>query len=154
MLDIVLYEPEIPPNTGNIIRLAANTGMRLHLVKPFGFRLDAKSVERAGMDYAELTQVTQHLDWPSCRSALAGRRFLAITTRGNVRHDQIAYREDDVLVFGPETRGLPPPVLEEIPVSQRIRIPMRAGSRSLNLSNSAAVIAYEAWRQLDFRGGA
>jgi tRNA (cytidine/uridine-2'-O-)-methyltransferase len=153
MLDIVLYEPEIPPNTGNIIRLAANTGMRLHLVKPFGFRLDAKSVERAGMDYAELTQVTQHLDWTSCRTALEGRRFLAITTRGSVRHDQIAYRENDVLVFGPETRGLPPAVLQEIPSAQRIRIPMCVGSRSLNLSNSAAVIAYEAWRQLGFNGG-
>lgn len=153
MIDIVLYEPEIPPNTGNAMRLAANTGARLHLVKPLGFTLRDKALARAGMDYRERAHVEVHASWEACRSALGARRMLAVTTRGCTRYDAIIYRTDDVLVFGPETRGLPEAVLEQIPAAHRLRIPMRAGSRSLNLSNAVAVAAYEAWRQLDFRGG-
>ena len=153
MLEIVLYEPEIPPNTGNVMRLCANTGCRLHLVRPLGFSLRDRQLTRAGLDYSELASVVQHEDWPACRSALAGRRLFAVTTRGALRHDEARYAEGDVLVFGPETRGLPAPTLEEFPPERRIRLPMREGSRSLNLSNSVAVVVYEAWRQLGFRGG-
>ncbi|PKO53159.1 MAG: tRNA (uridine(34)/cytosine(34)/5-carboxymethylaminomethyluridine(34)-2'-O)-methyltransferase TrmL [Betaproteobacteria bacterium HGW-Betaproteobacteria-13] len=152
MFDIVLFEPEIPPNTGNIIRLTANTGARLHLVEPLGFDLSDKQLARAGLDYHDLAHVTVHPDWDSCVATFAGRRLFALSTRGTVRHDRIEYRDGDVLVFGPESRGLPEPVLNSVPVDQRLRIPMRPANRSINLSNAVAVVVYEAWRQLGFEG--
>lgn len=153
MFDIVLYEPEIPPNTGNAIRLCANTGARLHLVKPLGFSLRDKLLQRAGLDYHEFATVTLHADWRSCCAAFSGRRIFGVTTRGTQRHDQPRYLEHDVFLFGPETRGLPPAVLDSLPLAQRIRLPMRDDIRSLNLSNAIAVVVYEAWRQLGFPGG-
>ena len=153
LLEIVLYEPEIPPNTGNIIRLCANTGCRLHLVKPLGFSLRDRQLRRAGLDYEELAEVVVHANWESCRTHLGGRRLFAASTRAKLRYDQAAYREGDVLVFGPETRGLPDAVLAEFALEQRIRIPMLTAARSLNLSNSAAILIYEAWRQLGFHHG-
>ncbi len=153
MFDIVLYEPEIPPNTGNAIRLAANTGARLHLVKPLGFTLRDRQLQRAGLDYHELASVTVHDDWQACHDFFAGRRMFAVTTRATQRYDAPAYRERDVFVFGPETRGLPSEVLAQFPLQQRIRLPMRATNRSLNLANAVAIVIYEAWRQLRFPGG-
>ena len=150
MCDIVLYEPEIPPNTGNIVRLAANAGARLHLVRPLGFTLRDRQLARAGLDYAELADVRLHEDWPACLAHLAGRRLFAVTTRGAHRYDRTRYRPDDVFVFGPETRGLPSEVLERFPLESRIRVPMREGNRSLNLANAVAIVLYEAWRQNDF----
>jgi len=152
MFDIVLFEPEIPPNTGNIIRLAANTGARLHLVEPLGFDLSDKQLARAGLDYHDLAHVTVHPDWAACTALLAGRRLFALSTRGTVRHDRIEYRDGDVLVFGPESRGLPGEVLHSVPAEQRLRIPMRPANRSINLSNAVAVVVYEGWRQLGFVG--
>jgi tRNA (cytidine/uridine-2'-O-)-methyltransferase len=151
MFDIVLYQPEIPPNTGNAIRLAVNTGARLHLVKPLGFSVSDKHLARAGMDYREFADVTLHDDWNACQAHFAGRRLFAITTRGSQRHNKPAYRENDVFVFGPESRGLPQTLIDALPAEQRIRLPMRTAARSLNLSNAVAVIVYEAWRQLDFQ---
>jgi tRNA (cytidine/uridine-2'-O-)-methyltransferase len=153
MLEIVLYEPEIPPNTGNVIRICANAGCRLHLVRPLGFTLRDRNLVRAGLDYADLAGIVQHVNWPACRAALAGRRLFAVTTRGAQRHDALRYTEGDVLVFGPETSGLPAEVLEEFSAEHRIRVPMQEGSRSLNLSNAVAIVVYEAWRQLGFPGG-
>ena len=153
MFDIVLYEPEIPPNTGNIIRLAANTGVRLHLVKPMGFSMRDRQLQRAGLDYSELAQVTVHADWSACCKALAGRRSFAVSTRAATRYDIPRYRQDDVFVFGPETRGLPADILASFPSPQTIRLPMRTGSRSLNLANAVAVVIYEAWKQLAFETG-
>jgi tRNA (cytidine/uridine-2'-O-)-methyltransferase len=153
MFDVVLYQPEIPPNTGNIIRLCANTGAGLHLVRPLGFSLDDKHMRRAGLDYHEYASVAVHEDWPSCLAALAGRRLFAATTRGATRYTEVRYQAGDVFVFGPETRGLPADLLEQFPAGQRIRLPMRPGNRSLNLSNSAAVVVFEAWRQNGFAGG-
>jgi tRNA (cytidine/uridine-2'-O-)-methyltransferase len=153
MLEIVLYEPEIPPNTGNVIRLCANTGCRLHLVRPLGFTLRDKSLARAGLDYSEYASIVQHEDWPACCAALSGHRLFAVTTRGTQRHDAPRYVDGDALVFGPETRGLPAEILEEFSPEQRIRLPMQEGSRSLNLSNAVAIVVYEAWRQLGFPGG-
>jgi tRNA (cytidine/uridine-2'-O-)-methyltransferase len=149
MFHIVLYQPEIPPNTGNIIRLAANSGSTLHLIEPLGFDISEKAVRRAGMDYAELANVRT---WPALDECLAslGRRWYAVSTRGALRHDQASFSSGDVFVFGPETRGLPQAILEQCPPERRLRVPMRAGNRSLNLSNAAAVVIYEAWRQLDF----
>ncbi len=150
-LQVVLVEPEIPPNTGNIIRLCANTGARLHLVKPLGFRLDEKSVRRSGLDYHELAEVTVHDDFAACLASLRGTpRWFAFSTRGAVRHDEVAWRTDDVLVFGAETRGLSAEVLAACGPERMLRIPMLPGSRSLNLSNAVAVAVYEAWRQLRF----
>lgn len=154
MFDVVLYEPEIPPNTGNAIRLAVNTGARLHLVKPLGFSINSKQLIRAGMDYREFADVTVHDDWKACQAHFAGRRLFAVTTRGAQRYDKPAYRVDDVFVFGPESRGLPQSVIDALPAAQRIRLPMRTTGRSINLSNAVAVIAYEAWRQLGFADGA
>ena len=154
MFEIVLYEPEIPPNTGNVMRLCANTGCRLHLVRPLGFSLTDKQLERAGMDYRAGVDYTLHDDWSHCRAALSGRRMYALTTRGTARYDQVDYQRGDVLVFGPETRGLPPDVLAQIPPEARLRLPMLPASRSLNLSNAVAVAAYEGWRRLDFAGAA
>ena len=153
MFDIVLYEPEIPPNTGNAVRLAVNTGARLHLVKPLGFSVSHKQLERAGMDYREFADVTVHEDWYACVKRFDGRRLFAVTTRATQRHDQPAYRENDVFVFGPESRGLPQALIDALPAEQRIRLPMRTAARSLNLSNAVAVVVYEAWRQLGFAGG-
>ncbi|RTL57867.1 MAG: tRNA (cytidine(34)-2'-O)-methyltransferase [Rhodocyclaceae bacterium] len=153
MFHIVLFQPEIPPNTGNIVRLAANTGSRLHLVKPLGFDVAEKSVRRAGMDYAEFAQVQVQDDWAACRAALGERRLFALSTKGSTRHDLMQYADEDVFVFGPETRGLPMDMLESFPPGQRIRLPMVPGNRSINLSNAVAVTVFEAWRQLGFPGG-
>ncbi len=154
MFDIVLYQPEIPPNTGNVIRLSANAGVRLHLVEPLGFDLSDKHLARAGLDYHDLAHVIVHPDWEACRAQLAGRRLFALTTKGSRRHDAVAYREGDVLVFGPESRGLPPEVLDGFAPEFRLRIPMRPTNRSINLSNAVAVVVYEAWRQHGFAGAA
>ena len=150
MFDIVLYQPEIAPNTGNIIRLAANTGCALHLVRPLGFRMTERSLRRAGLDYAELAHVTQHRDWEACRSSLSGRRMFALSTRASRAYALERFAPGDAFVFGPETRGLPQAVLEEFPEERRLRIPMRPGNRSLNLANAVAIVVYEVWRQQDF----
>ena len=153
MFDIVLYEPEIPPNTGNIIRLCANTGAQLHLVKPLGFSLEDKQLKRAGLDYHEYANLQVHEDWESCKLALAGKRMFALTTKGSTRHTDLQFKAGDVFVFGPETRGLPQSIRDEFLPEHRVRLPMLADSRSLNLSNSAAILLYEAWRQVDFING-
>lgn len=153
MVDVVLVHPEIPPNTGNAIRLCANTGTPLHLVAPLGFSMDDRQLRRAGLDYHEMAEVRVHGDWAACEAALPGRRFLAFTTRGAARFDQVAYRPDDVLVFGAETAGLPASVLAGFPADRQVRLPMVAGNRSLNLSNAVAVAVFEAWRQRGYAGG-
>ncbi len=158
MFDVILYQPEIPPNTGNVIRLCANTGARLHLVEPLGFTLEDKQLRRAGLDYHEYTALQVHPDLDTALAAIelangAAPRLFALSTRGSVRHDQPAYAPGDALLFGPETRGLPDDVLDRVPEAQRIRVPMRPGNRSLNLSNAVAVVVFEAWRQHDFAGG-
>lgn len=153
MLQIVLYEPEIPANTGNVIRLAANAGARLHLVRPLGFTLKDRQLVRAGLDYSDIASVVAHDDWPACRLALGANRMFAVTTKGSTRYDAPKYMAGDVFVFGPETRGLPQTVRDEFEPAQRIRLPMQAGNRSLNLSNAVAIVVYEAWRQLDFKEG-
>jgi tRNA (cytidine/uridine-2'-O-)-methyltransferase len=149
VIHVALYQPEIPPNTGNIIRLCANTGARLHLIHPLGFDLDDAKLRRAGLDYREWAEVRQHESLAALRAALPGR-LLAVSTRGRTPYHDIRYRDDDILLFGPETRGLPQAVLESVPAEQRLRIPMRPGNRSLNLSNAVAVLVYEAWRQRGF----
>jgi len=154
MFDIVLFQPEIPPNTGNLIRLAANTGCRLHLVEPLGFDLSDKQVARAGLDYHDMACVTVHADWEAVRAALPGRRWFALTTKGSTRYADIAFEADDVLLFGPESRGLPPEILDRFDVDHRLRLPMLPGSRSMNLSNAVSVVVFEAWRQNGFAGGA
>jgi tRNA (cytidine/uridine-2'-O-)-methyltransferase len=153
MFTIVLFEPEIPPNTGNIIRLCANTGAALHLVKPLGFMLEDKQLKRAGLDYHEFASVQVHENWSACKSVLAGKRLFAITTKGSTRHSDIDFKPGDVFVFGPETRGLPEEIRAEFTPEHRVRLPMLPNSRSLNLSNSAAILLYEAWRQAGFEGG-
>lgn len=153
MFTIVLFEPEIPPNTGNIIRLCANAGADLHLVKPLGFTLEDKLLKRAGLDYHEFASVKVHEDWASCKVALAGKRLFALTTKGSTRHSDIQFKAGDAFVFGPETRGLPEDIRAEFSPEHRVRLPMLLNSRSLNLSNSAAILLYEAWRQVDFAGG-
>ena len=150
MFHIVLFEPEIPPNTGNIIRLCANTGAQLHLVKPLGFTLEDKQLKRAGLDYHEYARLKVHENWTDCKAALAGKRLFALTTKGSTRHTDIAFQPQDVFVFGPETRGLPEEIRNEFTPEHRVRLPMLASSRSLNLSNSAAILLYEAWRQNGF----
>lgn len=152
MFDIILFEPEIPPNTGNVMRLCANTGCRLHLVRPLGFSLSDKQLARAGMDYRARIDYTLHDGWQQCKSTLADRRLFAVSTRGSERFDRIRYRAGDAFVFGPETRGLPQPVLDDFPTEQRIRLPMAEASRSLNLSNTVGIVIYEAWRQLGYAG--
>ncbi|MEM0910221.1 MAG: tRNA (uridine(34)/cytosine(34)/5-carboxymethylaminomethyluridine(34)-2'-O)-methyltransferase TrmL [Pseudomonadota bacterium] len=152
MLDIVLYEPEIPPNTGNIVRLCANTGFRLHLIEPLGFDLDEKKVRRAGLDYAELANVKRHASLTAYLDAENPARVFACTTKGKVFHSDVEYREGDALLFGPETRGLPMQIIENLPPQHRVRIPMMPESRSMNLSNSVAVIVYESWRQSGYTG--
>jgi len=150
MFDIVLCQPEIPPNAGNVIRLAANTGCRLHLVEPLGFSMDDKQLKRAGLDYHDLTQTIVHASWTACRATLGARRMFALSTRAERNAFDVAYAKDDVFVFGAETRGLPDSILAEFAADDRLRLPMRPGNRSLNLSNSVAVVVFEAWRQLKF----
>lgn len=154
MFDIVLYEPEIAPNTGNALRLATNTGARLHLVRPLGFTLSDRTLARAGLDYAARATLAVHDDWATCLAHFSGRRLLAITTRGTVRYDTLQYAADDVLLFGAETRGLPATVLDALPQMHHLRLPMQPGNRSLNLSNTVAIVVYEAWRQCGFKNGA
>ena len=154
MFDIVLVEPEIPPNAGNVIRLAANTGCRLHLVEPLGFSMADRQLRRAGLDYHELASVKTHANWQACRLFLGERRMLAFTTKATKLYTEVAYKSDDVLVFGAETRGLAEQVLSAFEDESRLRLPMRAGNRSINLSNAVAVVVFEAWRQLSFRGSA
>jgi tRNA (cytidine/uridine-2'-O-)-methyltransferase len=153
MFHLILFEPEIPPNTGNLIRLCANTGTQLHLVEPLGFRLDDRDLKRAGLDYHEWSTLKVHADWLACQAALAGSRIFAASTRNSMRYDSVVYRAGDAFLLGPESRGLPDQMLATFAPSQRIRIPMRAGQRSLNLANSGAVLVYEAWRQNDFDEG-
>ncbi|WP_291984915.1 tRNA (cytidine(34)-2'-O)-methyltransferase [Candidatus Accumulibacter sp. ACC007] len=153
MTAVVLFRPEIPPNTGNVIRLCANTGCELHLVEPLGFRWEDRSLKRAGLDYHEFARVFRHPDWEACKQALAGRRRFAITTRGGRRFDDPAFAADDVFVFGQETSGLPAEVMAEFADEQRLRLPMLDGQRSLNLSNAVAVMVFEAWRQRGFAAG-
>lgn len=152
MFHVVLYQPEIPPNTGNIIRLCANTGSRLHLIEPLGFDMDHAKLRRAGLDYHEFAEVAVHPTLQAFVEQVAPKRLLMASTRSATRYDKVAYQPGDALVFGPETRGLPGEVRESVPPEQRIRLPMQPGQRSLNLSNAVAVILYEAWRQQDFGG--
>ena len=150
MIDVILYQPEIPPNTGNIIRLCANTGVRLNLVKPLGFSLDDRQMRRAGLDYHEFATIKVHDDWNACAATFQNKRMFAVSTKGAQRYDVNCYAADDVFVFGPETRGLPADILKQFSEERRIRLPMLPESRSLNLSNAVAVVVYEALRQLDF----
>ncbi|MBR9912510.1 MAG: tRNA (uridine(34)/cytosine(34)/5-carboxymethylaminomethyluridine(34)-2'-O)-methyltransferase TrmL [Gammaproteobacteria bacterium] len=152
LLNVVLYEPEIPPNTGNIIRLTANTGARLHLIEPVAFALDDKRLRRAGLDYGEWQEMQVHASWQQFIQQCQPERLFAISTRGTARFSEAGFRPGDYVVFGPETRGLPAPLLAQLPPEQVLRIPMRPGSRSMNLSNAAAVVIYEAWRQMGFDG--
>jgi tRNA (cytidine/uridine-2'-O-)-methyltransferase len=154
MFNVVLFQPEIPPNTGNVVRLCANTGTTLHLVKPLGFSLAEPLLRRAGMDYAEFAAVAVHETWQDCRQALAAQRWYAMTTKGSGRHELQHYRAGDVFLFGPESHGLPDGVLAEFAPEQRIRLPMMPGNRSINLSNAVAVTVFEAWRQCGYAGGA
>jgi tRNA (cytidine/uridine-2'-O-)-methyltransferase len=151
MFHVVLFEPEIPPNTGNVVRLCANTGATLHLVRPLGFSLRDRQLARAGLDYDALADVLVHDCWEDCQQALGSRRMFALSTRGETSYDRLDYQAGDALLFGPETRGLPDLVLTSVAPRDRVRIPMVNGSRSLNLSNAVAVVVYEAWRQLGFR---
>lgn len=153
MFHVVLVAPEIPPNTGNVIRLCANTGARLHLVEPLGFDLSAAQLRRAGMDYAELVKVSVHPDWATCLSVLGDARLFALTTKGSSPHYSKAFQPGDAFVFGSESRGLPATVLADIEQDHRLRLPLIPGNRSLNLSNAVAVMVYEAWRQQEFAGG-
>lgn len=150
MFHIVLFEPEIPGNTGNIIRLAANCGSRLHLVRPLGFSLDEKSVRRSGLDYHELADLAVHENWQAVRAALAGGNWHAFTTKASRLYAEASFRPGDVLVFGPESRGLPAHILDEFAEHNRLKLPMQPGCRSLNLSNAVSVAVYEAWRQNGF----
>ena len=154
MFNVILYQPEIPPNTGNIIRLCANTGARLHLVKPLGFTLEDKQLLRAGLDYHEFATITVHESWADCVECFKDRRLFAVSTKGRQRYDLIGYADGDAFVFGPESRGLPPEILGSVANQHCIRVPMVPGNRSLNLSNAVAVVIYEAWRQLAFGTGA
>jgi len=154
MLHVILFRPEIPPNTGNVIRLCANTGAALHLIRPLGFELDDARLRRAGLDYHEYASVAVHDDLTVCLDAIGTPRVFAFTTRGRVAHVDARFAAGDALLFGCETAGLPGEVLDTIPAEQRLRLPMRADSRSLNLSNTVAVALYEAWRQLGFAGAA
>jgi tRNA (cytidine/uridine-2'-O-)-methyltransferase len=153
MFHIALYEPRIAPNTGNIIRLSANNGCKLHLIEPLGFELEDKQLRRAGLDYHDLTNVSLHSNYKEFLKAIDGQRILACTTKGTQHYDKIQFRENDVLLFGSETSGLPEEIHQSLDPAHQIRIPMHADSRSLNLSNAAAIISYEAWRQAGFAGG-
>ena len=152
MFHIALFEPQIAPNTGNIIRLAANNGCKLHIIEPMGFNLEEKGLRRAGLDYHDLANLTIHKNYQAFEQAMAGKTIYACTTRGTRYYHDIAFKADDVLLFGAETHGLTPEVHELIAPEQKILIPMAANNRSLNLANSVAIISYEAWRQLNFTG--
>ena len=154
MIAVVLHQPEIPPNTGNIIRLCANTGAELHLVEPLGFEFTDKALRRAGLDYHECARVVRHADWSACRAALGARRLWAMTTRGSASPFASELGSDDAFVFGSETTGLPAALVGEFPAERRLRLPMRAGQRSLNLANAVAVTVFEAWRRGGFAGAA
>ena len=154
MFHVVLFEPEIPPNTGNVIRLCANTGAALHLVKPLGFRLDDKSLQRSGLDYHDLASVKVHGSFDACLIELEGMRLFAVETGGRRLYSDVAYRDGDAFLFGPETRGLNDAILDRVGRDSSLYIPMRAQSRSINLSNAVALVAYEAWRQIGFTGAA
>ncbi|MBD1551879.1 tRNA (cytidine(34)-2'-O)-methyltransferase [Pseudomonas typographi] len=150
MFHVILFQPEIPPNTGNVIRLCANSGCHLHLIEPLGFELDDKRLRRAGLDYHEFAPLKRYPDLPSCLDALGNPRVFAFTTKGSQPFHQVAFEPGDALLFGPESRGLPDEIREQYPAERRVRLPMRPGSRSLNLSNTVAVAVYEAWRQQGF----
>ena len=150
MFDVILYQPEIPPNTGNVIRLCANTGARLHLIRPLGFTLEDAQLRRAGLDYHEYAPLRVHDSMDDAIREIAPQRLFALSTRNATRYDQVAFAPGDAFVFGPETRGLPEEMLATIPDEHRLRLPMRPGNRSLNLSNAVAVVVFEAWRQQDF----
>lgn len=152
MLNVVLFEPEIPPNTGNIIRLCANTGFHLHLIEPLGFDMDEKKLRRAGLDYHEVERLSIHKNWEAFVAAVKPNKCYAITTKGTRRHTETPFQKGDAIVMGPETRGLPDAMLDTLSAEEKIRIPMFGNSRSLNLSNATAIVVYEAWRQLDFEG--
>ena len=154
MFDVILHQPEIPPNTGNVIRLCANTGARLHLVRPLGFTLEDAQLRRAGLDYHEYAKLEVHDSLGDALSKIAPRRLFALSTRGRTRFDTPRYAAGDAFLFGPETRGLPDDVLAQVPEAQRLRLPMRPDNRSLNLSNAVAVVVFEAWRQHGYAGGA
>lgn len=154
MFHVVLFQPEIPPNTGNIIRLCANCGANLHLIRPLGFEMSDKQLRRAGLDYHEFADVLLHDSLAAFTETVQPARILACSTRGRQNYSEVAYGPDDALLFGPETRGLPGAVLDALPANQRLRIPMRPGNRSLNLSNAVAIIVFEAWRQAGFAGSA
>lgn len=150
MIQVILFQPEIPPNTGNVIRLCANTGAGLHLIEPLGFELDDARLRRAGLDYHEAARLQRHASLDDCLQSLARPRVFAFSSRARRRFDEVVFAEDDALLFGPETRGLPDDVLDALPPEQCLRLPMRAGQRSLNLSNAVAVAVFEAWRQLGY----
>jgi tRNA (cytidine/uridine-2'-O-)-methyltransferase len=152
MFHVVLFEPEIPPNTGNTIRLCANTGATLHLVKPLGFRLDDKSLQRSGLDYHDLAEVKVHANLEACLGRLDGSRLFAVETGGKHCYSDVRYRAGDAFLFGPETRGLPPSALQQAGPDHSLFIPMRAQNRSINLSNAVALVVFEAWRQIGFAG--
>lgn len=152
MFHIALHEPKIAPNTGNIIRLAANNGCTLHIIEPMGFDFEEKKLRRAGLDYHDLSRLTRYPDYASFLDAMGPRRILACTTKGSQPYHLVNYREDDVLLFGSETSGLPPDIRGALPAEQRIRIPMMPNNRSINLANAVAIISYEAWRQNGFAG--
>ena len=152
MFHVVLYQPEIPPNTGNVIRLCANAGADLHLIEPLGFPIDHAKMRRAGLDYHEFVRMRVHASLQACLEAVAPNRLFAFSSKGSRRHDTVKFAPGDALLFGPETRGLPDAVLAGIPDAQRLRLPMRPGNRSLNLSNAVAIAVYEAWRQHGFAG--
>lgn len=152
MLHVALYEPEIPPNTGNIIRLCANSGAQLHLIEPLGFELDDKRLRRAGLDYHEFANVSIHADFAAFKNWAGQRRLFACTTKARQHYNQVEFADEDILLLGPESRGLPNEVLDTLSLSHKIRIPMLADSRSLNLSNATAILLYHAWLQLDFNG--
>ena len=153
MFNIVLYEPEIPPNTGNIIRLCVNTSSKLHLIKPLGFNLDEKQVRRAGLDYHDMANISIYEAYNDCLEKLKGNRFFAVTTKATKYYGGFQYKKGDVFVFGPETRGLPLNILNKMLESEKIRVPMVKNNRSLNLSNTVAIVLYEAWRQINFESG-
>ncbi len=153
MFDVILFHPEIPSNTGNIIRLCANTGAALHLVKPLGFTLEDRLLRRAGLDYHEYAAITVHDTWAECADRLKERRLFAVSTKGTQRYDLMNYAAGDAFLFGPERAGLPAEILESVSEQQRLRLPMIPRSRSLNLSNTVAVVLYEAWRQVEFGAG-
>jgi tRNA (cytidine/uridine-2'-O-)-methyltransferase len=154
MLHVVLYQPEIPPNTGNVIRLCANTGARLHLIRPLGFDLDHAKLRRAGLDYHEFAKIAVHDDLDAFIAAAQPSRLFALSTRASTLYTNVQFAENDAVIFGPETRGLPQALLDSLPPEQCLRLPMRPDNRSLNLSNAVAVVAYEAWRQMGFCGKA